>query len=115
MDTNNVPTCNISIPIIGGFKFSDNVINFKDISLLTFYKICSHGAMMIIGIIISSLFFHLRMHMSKMDVLKWIKPRISTEPLLWKHGILPALVAFIIGASLYLYTLLKQSKIKKKY
>ena len=53
--------------------------------------------------------------MSKINVLKWIKPRIHTEPLLWKHGILPALVAFIVGGALYLYTLLKQSKIKKKY
>ena len=58
-NSNDIPSCNISIPVIGGFNFADGVVNFKDISLLTFYKICSHGAMMIIGIILSSLFFHL--------------------------------------------------------
>ena len=111
---NDIPKCNISIPVLGGFKFSNSILNFKDISLLTFYKICSHGAMMIIGIVLSSLFFHLRMNMSNINTLKWIKPHISTEPIHWKHGILPALIAFIAGACLYLYTLLKQSKIKKK-
>ena len=105
-NTHDIPTCNILIPVIGAFNFADGVVNFKDISLLTFYNICSHDAMKIIGIILSLLFFNLRMHLSKINVLKWIKPCIHTEPLLWKHGILPALVAFIVGVSLYLYTLL---------